>query len=251
MINNYLNLLKEQFNNRISLKERRPGIIQVVAPLYHEDGDMIDIFLEKTSNDRVRICDHGMTLMHLSYSFDLNTENKRKIFKSIIEEMGAEEEDGNIYYEVEPSQLFNGIMQFSQIISKVSNIKILKREMVKNLFYEMLDEFVEKELRKFNPVKSFTPIEEETYAVDYKIDGREKPLYLFGVKDSAKARLVTINCLTFIQKKISFRSVVIHDNFDDLPNKDKIIITNAVDKQFTSLEEFQKSGVEYLEREAL
>ena len=245
----YFPLLKEQFNNRISLKEKREGIIQVFAPLYHEDGDMMEIFLEELPTGKIKICDHGMTLMRLSYSFDLNTENKNKIFRSIIEQNGAGEENGNIFLEVDRSQIFNGIMQFARIISIVSNMNILKREMIKNLFYEMLDEFVQTDLRKFNPIKSFAPLEEDIYMVDYKIEGKEKPLYLFGVKDSAKARLVTINCLTFIQKKISFRSVAIHENFDDLPQKDKSIITNVVDKQFTSFDEFQKLGPEYFERE--
>ncbi|MGC8683718.1 MAG: hypothetical protein ACP5UJ_07295, partial [Athalassotoga sp.] len=57
----YFPLLKEQFNNRISLKEKREGIIQVFAPLYHEDGDMMEIFLEELPTGKIRICDHGMT----------------------------------------------------------------------------------------------------------------------------------------------------------------------------------------------
>lgn len=250
MIN--ISLLKEQFNEKIVLKEKRPGITQVFLPLYHEDGDMIDIFLEEGPDKKIKISDHGMTLMRLSYYFDLDTENKRDIFRSIIEKNGAKEESGDIYYEVEPSQIFGGIMQFSQVISKVSNLKILKREMIKSLFYEMLDEFVEKELQKFNPIKDFNPIEEEeTYSVDYKFPGKEKPLYFFGIKDGSKAKFVAINCLTFIRKKIPFRSVVVHEDFEELSKKDKVIITNAVDKQFTSLDEFQRLGSEYFEREIL
>ena len=34
----YLNTLKEQFNDRIQLVEKRPGVIQLLAPFYHEDG---------------------------------------------------------------------------------------------------------------------------------------------------------------------------------------------------------------------
>ena len=78
----YLDLLKEQFNHQVAFRERRPGILQLIAPLYHDDGDMMDIFLEATNGkqERIRICDHGMTLMRLSYSFELDTPNKERIF---------------------------------------------------------------------------------------------------------------------------------------------------------------------------
>ena len=81
----YLALLKRQFNNQISLHEKRKGIFQLVAPLYHEDGDMVDIFLESSSASPglVKVCDHGMTLMRLSYDFELNTANKERVFQQI------------------------------------------------------------------------------------------------------------------------------------------------------------------------
>jgi hypothetical protein len=34
-----LQLLKQQFNGHVAFRERRPGVIQVMAPLFHEDGD--------------------------------------------------------------------------------------------------------------------------------------------------------------------------------------------------------------------
>ncbi|MCX5873213.1 MAG: DUF1828 domain-containing protein, partial [Deltaproteobacteria bacterium] len=85
---NYLDLLKEQFNSQVLFRERRPGIIQLIAPLYHEDGDMVDIFLETINGDqeKIRVCDHGMTLMRLSYNFDLDTPNKERIFQRILSE---------------------------------------------------------------------------------------------------------------------------------------------------------------------
>ena len=40
-----LETLKADFNCHVKLCEKRPRIGKVVAPLLHEDGDMIDIFL--------------------------------------------------------------------------------------------------------------------------------------------------------------------------------------------------------------
>ena len=80
-----LELLKQQFNGHVAFRERRPDVVQVLAPLFHEDGDMVDIFIDESRNgsNKVRISDHGMTLMRLTYSYDLDTENKQRIFNRI------------------------------------------------------------------------------------------------------------------------------------------------------------------------
>ncbi len=81
----YMDLLKSQFNNRIGFRQKRPGITQLILPIYYEDGDMVDIFLEHTEGDlpgnKIKICDFGMALMRLSYSYDIDTPKKEEIFQ--------------------------------------------------------------------------------------------------------------------------------------------------------------------------
>ncbi len=76
------------------------------------------------------------------------------------------------------------------------------------------------------------------------------PVYLFGIRerDTAKLRLTAVSCLEFQKAKLPFRSVVVHQDFDSLSKTDRQITTNAVDKQFTSLDEFTASGREAIER---
>ncbi len=90
----YLDTVRKQFNNRVAFHEKKKGIFQLFAPFYHEDGDMYDIFVEPApaSNEKARVCDHGLTLMKLSYVFDIDTQNKEKIFQRIISENGLSEE---------------------------------------------------------------------------------------------------------------------------------------------------------------
>ena len=77
-------------NNTASLVydvyERRPGKYQLIVPILHEDGDMLDIYLQDSplSDDYVRVCDYGLTLMRLSYTFDLTTDSQQRIFDSIL-----------------------------------------------------------------------------------------------------------------------------------------------------------------------
>jgi hypothetical protein len=47
-----LDILNQQFSAHIALYEKRPGIQQLFAPLFHEDGDMMDIFLDVPRDSR-------------------------------------------------------------------------------------------------------------------------------------------------------------------------------------------------------
>lgn len=249
---NYIDLVKDQFNAAVELRERRPGVFQLLAPLYHEDGDMVDIFLEPANGEdkRIRICDHAMTLMRLSYSYDIDTSNKERIFNRILSENGVSEDNGNLYIDAAPNSLYPAIMQFAQTVAKVSGMELFKREAIRSLFYEMLAVFVEESLSKFNPKHKLLPIpQRDDLEVDIAFPLEPKPVYLFGVRDSAKARLATIACLEFQKPRLPFRSCIVHEDFEALNRKDRIRITSAADKQFPSLDDFMENAEQFLERE--
>jgi hypothetical protein len=77
-----------------------------------------------------------------------------------------------------------------------------------------------------------------------------RDVFLFGVKDNAKARLAALACREFQINRILFRSVIVHEDFENgLSKKDQSRITNAADKQFTSLSDFQANAEGYFQRE--
>ncbi len=251
MDNKYLSLLKEQFNNRVGFVEKRPGTMKLVAPFYHEDGDMLDVFYEASPiNGKIRITDHGMSLMHLSYTYDIDTRNKERIFHNIVSESGLDEERGTIYIDVNPDQLYQATLQFTQVVAKVSSMRQFGREVIRSMFYEMLGEFIISELSTYKPIPDFQPMPtRDDLEVDYSFEIGSKPIYLFGVRGVAKARLAAICCLEFQQAEIPFRSIVVHEEFEGLPQKDQSRLTSAADKQFVSLEDFKKNGEPFILRE--
>jgi hypothetical protein len=248
----YLELLKKQFNDRIRFSQKRDGVFQLIAPFYHEDGDMLDVYMENMGdNGGILISDHGMTLMRLSYEYDIDTPNKERIFQKILSENQLMENDGRLYIETTPDRLYPSMLQFTQALGKVSNMRLFKREVIKSLFYELLDEFIVEKLSQYQPVKNIQPIEErDDLEADYQLSLPRKFVYLFGVRDSAKARLTTISCLEFQKAQIPFKSVVVHESFEELNRKDRQRITSAADKQFIDLDDFKNRGEEYLKREA-
>jgi hypothetical protein len=249
----YLETLKRQFNEHVSLREKRPGVMQLYAPLYHEDGDMVDIFIEKApdADDQIRVSDHGLTLMRLSYSFELDTDNKRRILNRILAENGVENDDGNLYLDVTPDRLNSGVLQFAQTVAKVCNLDVLRREIVSGLFFDMVNEFVNDELQQFHPRQNVCPIpHRDDLEVDVAFDVRPSPVYLFLVNNAARARLATISCLEFQRTPtIRFKGCVLHEDFEALPNKDRTRITSAADKQFVSFDDFKRNALGYFERE--
>jgi hypothetical protein len=252
-----LELLQGQFGRHVELQEKRPNVQQIVAPLYHEDGDMMDIFIDLPKDadladaQRVRLSDHGMTLMRLSYQFDLDTPNKEKIYQRILMENGVTDEDGELFIETRAESLYPALMQFSQAIGKVCNMRLFRRETLASLFEELLAEFIQESLVRFQPAQSVFPIPDRPdLEVDWRLQPNGTPLYLFGVKDTKHAHLAVISCLEFQRAKLPFRSLVVHEDFQRMGRKDQTRLTSACDKQFTSLDDFKQNAIQYLEREA-
>ncbi|MEO7313890.1 MAG: DUF1828 domain-containing protein [Ginsengibacter sp.] len=245
-----LTYIKSDFNGRVSIKEKRPGIYQILLPIYHEDGDMIDLFIKQNGDDKFALCDFGLTLQRLSYTYDIDSENKESIFQRILLENSLSEEEGNICLDTKPETIYTDIMHITQAYAKIGSMKYFKREVIENLFYEMLDDFIMKDLQEFKPQKKVMPIPgRDDLEADYSFSPNGHPVYLFGVKDALKARLATISCLEYRIQKLNFRGWVVNEDFEKLPRKDRSRLTNTIDKQFTSFDEFKINAKEFLERE--
>ena len=131
-------------------------------------------------------------------------------------------------------------------------MRYFKREVIESLFYEMLDEFVMSNLNEYKPQKNVLPIpDRDDLEADYEFRPNGHPIYLFGVKDSSKARLATINCLEYEKANLNFRSLIVHEDFEKLPKKDRSRITNTCDKQFTTLDDFKINAKTFFNREKL
>jgi len=247
----HLDAIRSQMNDHVRFAEKAPGVYQAMTPFFHEDGDMIEVYLEKAGdNGKVRITDHGMTVMRLSYFYDIDTPNKERIFHKILSENQVSEDNGRLFIDAEGPSVYPSMMQFIHTVGKVTNMQQFKREVIKSLFFELLDEFVMEDLAQFSPKKQFYPIDDrEDLEVDYSLNDHPKPLYIFGVNNSLKARLTTICCLEYQKGKIPHKSLIVHENFELLNKKDQTRITSAADKQFTDLDDFRKRGKDYILRE--
>ena len=190
--------------------------------------------------------------MKLSYNFDLDTPNKQRLFSKIISENGVAEDRGQLYVETDVEGIVPAFLQMAQTVAKVTNLQYLKRQLIQSMFYDLLDEFVTATLKQYDPLQNYVPlVDRQDLEVDWKMRLGTKEVFLYGVKDNPKARLAAVSCLEFQKRGLHFRSVIIHDDFESgLSKKDKSIITNAADKQFTSLNDFKANAEGFFTREA-
>ena len=65
----------------------------------------------------------GMTLMRLSYSFDVSTPTRQRKFESIIVNNGVGNDDGNLYLDTPLDKLYESVLQFAGFAQKVCNMR--------------------------------------------------------------------------------------------------------------------------------
>lgn len=237
-INDYLN----NFDINVHVKEKRPGIYKLLLPYYYPDGDMFDVFFE-CKDDNLIFTDKGITLMKLSYTFDIHTDNKMKILNKVISSYGGNLVNGSIECTIKNNNFQMYLMNFLQIITRISNMEILSRDIVKNMFYDyFIQNTYDKLQDKYTLKKDFAPLENPDLKVDFALSNQttKKPIFIFGIKDSNKAKETVISCLRFREHNIPFKSIAVHSDMDSLTSFDRNQTIDICDKTYTSLEQYNQ-----------
>ncbi|PIQ30842.1 MAG: hypothetical protein CO186_10310 [Zetaproteobacteria bacterium CG_4_9_14_3_um_filter_49_83] len=250
-MNNLVEVVKHAFEGQVNLHERRKGIWQLILPVFHEDGDMIDIYVRVSpdSGNLIRITDLGLSLMRLSYNFEINTPPREKIFETLLIQNAVMEHEGELYLDSAPELLFQSVMQFVGLVQKVCNMRLWQRDTVKSLFYEDLEVFVFDKLSMFQPRQNVVPLPDyPVLEVDYVLEAKNKPFFLYGVGSQDRAKTAAIALLEFQKASLAFMGVIVYESMESMPKKAATYLTKNADKQFTSLDDFRSSGVQTLSR---
>lgn len=237
---------KESLNRTLTtafdIYERRPGVYQLIVPICHEDGDMVDIYLQESpaGENYLRICDFGMALMRLSYTYDIQSSARKKIFNSILINNGVAENNGNLYLDTPVRMLQESIFQFAGCVQKICNMRYWSREVVRSVFYDDLKDYVTTALRRFSPAADLHPLPDYPVGVDWSLTHNKRNIYLFGVRGSDKAKNTAISLLEFQKANLLFISFVVHEDIDDLGKKERLYLTRNADKQYPCISDFKE-----------
>ena len=187
--------------------------------------------------------------MRLSYSYDLNTDARRRIFDDILINNHVENDDGNLYLDVPIGTLYEGIMQFAGCVQKVCNMRYWARETVRSAFYDDLNDYVVSNLKPYSPVASQTPMPSDgVFSVDWTLTHKRRDFYLFGVLGNDKAKNVAITLLEFQKARLPFISLVVHEDMEALGRRERQYLTRNADRQYPVLDDFKESVVADLRR---
>ena len=243
-INRIRESLNTPFTTSFDLYERRPGNHQLILPIHHEDGDMVEIYLQESprGDSYVRICDYGLTLMRLSYTYEISTPARQRIFDSILINNGVANEEGNLYLDTHLDNLSESILQVAGCAQKVCNMRYWSREIIRSAFYEDLEDHISAKLTAYSPVPDQFPLPEYPIGVDWSLTYESSRFYVFGVHSNDKAKNVVLALLEFKQASLLFTSLVVHEDMEALGKKEHIYLTRNADKQYPGLADFQETA---------
>jgi len=227
---------------------------RLLAPLFHEDGDMVDIFIDEIPK-WIEPCE-GQRPRHDADAVDLQLRSghgeQAAHFNRHLAENRIPGTGRAAFHRGGTGAPLPGHSAVAQTVApRIPACSSSSARSSRACSTEQLTEFIEERLGEYNPRTRVLPIaDHDEYEVDYQFDAGPRPLYLFGIKDSDKARLTTICLPRVSRRRLPFKSVMVHQDFDSgITRKDRTRITSASDKQFTSLDDFRENGAEFLDRE--
>ncbi len=191
MINLDLHKLQQALCNMlcadISISQKNASLLAIQTPFYFPDGDPYQLFIKEMPGGVLRLSDMGHTLMHLSYENDVDKfrEGTRgNLFNQIKAETFVEENDGELYIDTPVENLAFNIFRLSQAITRITDLTFLNRARAESTFYEDLKEQLTRIVPEEKITKDYFYEEMENakdYPIDYRIEGKHSPLFLFGI----------------------------------------------------------------------
>lgn len=250
--------IKSEFKSRvceqIDLEPEGEGRFLVVTPFRFEDGDHFVVVLKKEGN-RWILTDEASTIMHLSYWMDdkvlQESGNRKEIMDSSLSGYSVQNRDGELIIPVIESRFGDALFNFIQAVTKVNDISLLSREIVRSTFMEDLMAFIREHVDNSRLVFGWKDQERDpkgNYLVDCRVNSMDRPLFVYGIPSETKANLAALSLLKFDKWDIPFQSLGVFEDQESMEPKPVARFTDAVEKSFSSLQG-NKDGIRrYLDK---
>lgn len=234
--------IRSQSATKIDIFERRPGRFQLIIPIFHEDGDMVDVYIEKSPKGKkyLRVCDYGMSLMRLSYTYEINTDTRQSIFDSILIDNDVINDEGNLYLESSIDMLYENIFKFVGCVQKICSMQYWSKDVVRSVFYDDLQHYIMGELTEFKPRRNYKPSPSSPLLkIDWRLRCNERDVFIFGIASKEKARNVIIALLESQKRKLPHTGIVVCENKKILGTSEKSYLDNNSSRQYFGMVNFQ------------
>lgn len=240
-------LLCQQWCADVAIGEDAIGT-RMSLPLLDPDGDEITVWVKpRLGGWSLRDC--GTTMMRLSYDLDtdlLQLGQRAKVLERILNEHQIKIDDGELTCDTDEQSLGDSLLRFGQAVQRICDIKLWSQARIASTFYDdlrakLLTIVGKERLRIDYIVPDIT--DSENYPVDFAITTGERPLYIFGVPSSDKAKLANIVLLHLQQAQHTFDSLIIPSDFESISKPDFRRLMNAANDVVDS-----SSSIDVIER---
>lgn len=232
------------FQRKVSEKIRltSEGIdrYRVFTPFMFEDGDHLAIVLRKESG-RWALSDEGHTYMHLTYDLDekdLRKGTREKIINNALAAFSVDDREGELVLPIDDERYGDSLYSFVQALLKISDVTYLSRERARSTFMEdfrtFMEEKVDESRRVFDWFDSSRDPEKK-YTVDCRVNGMDRPLFVYALPSDDKVRDANISLQQFERWGLDFRSLAIFEDQEQINRRVLARFSDVSDKQFSNL----------------
>ena len=250
-----VNAIEREFREKVSAKLRlqTEGIdrYRVFAPFQFEDGDHLVIVLKKEGSHWV-LTDEGHTYMHLTYDIeehDLLRGNRQRIITNALSVFGVDDQEGELRIAIRDNQYGDALYSFVQALLKITDITFLSRERVLSTFMDDFHAFmveVTPDARRQFDWHDHQHDAEGKYAVSCRINHQQKALFVYALQNDDHTRDATIAILQFERWNLSFQSVAIFENQEEINRRVLARFSDVCDKQYSNLGTNKERIIQYL-----
>lgn len=231
---------KERVCSSIKLKQKGVDRYVVSTPFTFEDGDHLKIILKHEGDDPI-LTDEGHTFMHLSYYLnenEISTGTREKIISNAISMGFLENREGELIIKIKNNQYGDSLFSFIQSLIKISDITYLSKEKVATTFLEDLRSFVFENVVSSHIIENWSDPaldKNRRYIVDYRVNGLEKPLFIYGLTNDVKVQDATICILHYEKLNVNFNVIGIFEDQEEIGKKVLAQFSDVCRNQYSTL----------------
>ncbi len=243
---------KRKVSERLRLEPEGVDRFRIFMPFTFEDGDHLAVILKREDAGWI-LSDEGHTFMHLTYDIDekdLQRGTRQKIIANTLSVFSVRDRAGELVLPIANGGYGDALYSFVQALLKIADVSYLRREFVRSTFLEDFRAFMTEQVPESRRAFDWSDPQHDPdgkYVVDCRVNGMAKPLMVYALPGDDKVRDATIALLQFEKWGLSFRSLGIFEDQEEVNRKVLARFSDVCEKQFSSLASNRDRIVKYLE----